>query len=66
MIVKVEQEYNAETFWANFREQLPEVSDRLGFGSEVEVTKEEWEAIQKIEGFTGGPDYAPVAMTIHQ
>ena len=59
--IKADDENNAEMFWANLDEQMPEIADQLRNG-EVEVDAETWAKIQAVEGFAGGPSYAPNAV----
>lgn len=59
--IKADDENNAELFWANLDEQMPEIADQLRNG-EVKVDAETWAKIQAIEGFAGGPNYAPNAL----
>ena len=59
--IKADNENNAELFWANLGESMPEVADQLRRG-EVEVDAETWAKIQAIEGFADGSSYAPTAL----
>lgn len=65
--VAVDDENNAEEFWDNFRESMPvwaKVLSNTEAGESVQVPVSVWEEIQKIEGFSDGPDYARTAIMI--
>jgi hypothetical protein len=59
--IKADDENNAELFWVNLGEQMPEIADQLRSG-ETRVDTETWAKIQAVEGFSGGPSYAPTAL----
>ena len=59
--IKVDDENNAEGFWATLSELMPQIAAQLRNG-EAKVDAETWEKIQAIEGFSGGPSYAPTAL----
>ena len=59
--IKADDENNADLFWANLDEQMPEISEQLRNG-ETQVDSETWAKIQAIEGFADGPSYAPNAL----
>ena len=61
LTIAIDNENNADIFWAAFDEQMPELAAQLREG-ETAVTKEIWEKIQSIEGFCDGPNYAPTAL----
>lgn len=65
--VVVDDENNAENFWANFRETMPawaKVLSDTDSGEAVRIPVSVWESIQKIEGFADGPNYASTAIMI--
>jgi hypothetical protein len=59
--IKADDENNAEAFWAEFSEAYPEIAEQLRSG-ETRVDTETWAKIQAVEGFSGGPSYAPTAL----
>ena len=59
--IQADEENAAEVFWCNLDECYPKIADELRRGRTV-VNRETWETIQKIEGFSGGPLYAPEAL----
>jgi hypothetical protein len=59
--IKADDENNAEAFWAEFSEAYPEIADQVRTG-EATIDATTWEAIQGLEGFSGGPSYAPTAL----
>ena len=61
-LIQVDYENNSEQFWANFREQLPDLAARLNDADQIAVTAETWAQIQEIPGFAAGPHYAPHAL----
>lgn len=63
--VAVDYEYAAELFWANLDQQFPSVSQQLrNCGGRAMISRDTWYAIQRIEGFTGGPVHAPTALIV--
>jgi hypothetical protein len=59
--IKADDENNAELFWVNLDEQMPEIADQLRSG-ETQVDAETWAKIQAVEGFSGGPSCAPTSL----
>ena len=61
--VEVDHEYNAELFWDILKQEFPIVDEqfRKGRGRAV-INRDEWNLIQQIKGFSGGPEYAPTAL----
>jgi hypothetical protein len=64
MKITVDYENNAETFWTNFRVHMPALAARFDLDSTAELTTEEWEKVQTIEGFADGPDYGREALLV--
>ena len=61
--IEVEREYDAGLFWANLEQEFPWCADALRKrGGRAVIKRHEWDAIQLIEGFSGGPVYAPTAL----
>jgi len=62
--VEADHEYNAEVFWDILKQEFPIVDEqfRKGRGRAV-ISRDEWDSIQRIDGFSGGPEYAPTALT---
>ena len=61
LTIAIDNENNADIFWANLDEQMPEIANQLRNG-ETQVDSETWARIQAIEGFADGPSYAPNAL----
>jgi len=62
--IVADEENNAETFWVAFDEAYPEIATQFRHGGSVTVDEETWKAIQKLEGFGDGPEYAPNAVIV--
>ena len=60
--ITVEFENTSEVFWGNFFDAMPAIADELSKDGHTTVAVETWEKIQAIEGFSGGPDYAPTSL----
>jgi len=61
--VIVDHEYNAELFWANLEQEFPLLAEQFRKRRErAVVSRDEWDSIQRIEGFSGGPAHAPTAL----
>jgi hypothetical protein len=60
--IKVDDENNAEEFWAGLRKQFPNIAQALEAHETCHVTRVEWMKIQAIPGFLCGPRYAPGAL----
>jgi hypothetical protein len=62
VIVRADYENNAELFWDTIREKHPAIAEKLQADTDIVLTNEEWETVQSVEGFEGGPSYAPTAL----
>jgi hypothetical protein len=62
VIVKPDEEFNAETFWAALDNQFPNVARELRENGIVEISSELWGQLRGLEGFAGGPAHAPHAL----
>jgi hypothetical protein len=61
--LEVDHEYNAELFWDTLKQEFPLVDEQFRKGrGRAMVSRDEWDSIQRIEGFAGGPAYAPTAL----
>ena len=61
--VEVDHEYNAELFWGILKQEFPIVDAQFCKGrGRAMISRDEWDSIQRIEGFSGGPEYAPTAL----
>lgn len=58
----VDNEYNAETFWAAIDAAFPAIADDLRGTGKATVTREEWAAIGRLPGFAAGPAHARYAL----
>lgn len=59
--VVVDFEYSADDFWAELREEHPELAARFGeplTTKSVKVHEDEFRGMKKISGWKDGPDYA--------
>ena len=63
MKISADHENNAETFWANCRQQLPAIWEKL-HDEVAELTDAEWSAVQAVEGFADGPEHARTALVV--
>lgn len=61
VIIKADDENNAEKFWAEFDKKFPEIAEQARKGP-VSVDVGTWAEIQNIKGFCDGPPYAMNAM----
>ena len=64
--VEADMENNAEAFWAALGEQFPSVASELRSNGTARVSEQDWLAIQNLEGFSNGPDYARDALIINE
>jgi hypothetical protein len=62
--VKCDEEYNAENFFAEMDEQFPSVTVQLRHPGIATISDEQWEAIQKIDGFHSDMSHAPTALVV--
>jgi hypothetical protein len=62
--VKCDEEYNAEDFLAEMDEQFPSVMVQLRYPGIATISDEQWEAIQKIDGFRSDMPHAPTALIV--
>jgi hypothetical protein len=62
IVVRPDDEHNADQFWDALDAAIPAVADSLRERNEAELTAEEWAAVQALPGFGGGPEYAPTAL----
>jgi hypothetical protein len=59
LTVRVDWENNAESFWHDFAEQMPDVASRFRSSDEAELTIKEWDLVRAIPGFfTEGQPFA--------
>jgi hypothetical protein len=61
--IRADDENNAEAFWAKFTESYPGVAEQVR-ESEAVVDLPTWKAIQQLEGFSDGPEYAKDALVV--
>jgi hypothetical protein len=59
--IQADDENNAEVFWAAFDAAYPELAQQVRNGGAT-VDAATWQAIQELDGFSDGPDYAPTAL----
>lgn len=64
LIVKVDDEYNAEEFFALLTDELPEVAESIRKTGTAEVEPGEWEDIQRLSGFYSDMPHAPTALVV--
>ena len=62
IIVMVDYENNAETFWNNLDSTYPDLAERLRIESLITLTSDEWAAVTALTGFSDGPVFAPNAL----
>jgi len=62
--VKCDEEYNAEAFLAEMDEQFPSVMVQLRYPGIATISTDQWEAIQKIDGFYSDMPHAPTALVV--
>lgn len=62
--ITTDEENNGDIFFCELREKFPAIAATIATHDEAEVTREEWAAIQKLEGFADGPEYARHAMVV--
>jgi hypothetical protein len=59
--VSVDFEYSADEFWAELREDHPEIAERFGdtlTTESVMIHEDELEQVQKLAGWGEGPEFA--------
>ncbi len=61
--VRSDDEFNADTFWAELDLSHPEIAESLRAGDAV-VDAKTWESIQSLAGFYSGPSYGQTALVI--
>ncbi len=64
--ITADDENNGDVFFCELREKFPSIAATLCTSGTCDVTREEWSAIQKLEGFSDGPDYAKSALVVVQ
>ena len=64
--ITTDEENNGDVFFCELREKFPAIAATIATHDEAEVTCEEWAAIQKLDGFADGPDYARHALVVVQ
>jgi hypothetical protein len=62
--VKCDEEYNAEDFFAEMDEQFPSVMVQLRYPGVATISNDQWEAIQRIDGFHSDMPHAPTALVV--
>lgn len=60
--IRPDAENNADTFWAALDSAYPAIADELRGRGVAVVDSETWAAIQQLDGFANGPDYAREAL----
>ena len=64
LTVQYDDENNADTFVCELRQKFPSIAATLWRAGTCDVTREEWAAIQKLEGFADGPAHARHALVV--
>ncbi len=64
--ITADDENNGDVFFCELRKKFPTIAATLCTSGTCEVTREEWAAIQNLEGFSDGPDYAKSALVVVQ
>lgn len=64
LTVRFDDENNAEIFVCELREKFPTIAATLCTAGSCDITRDEWAAIQKLEGFADGPAYARYALVV--
>lgn len=64
LTVQFDDENNADIFVCELREKFPAIAATLCTSGTCDVTREEWAAIQKLEGFADGPAHARHALVV--
>ena len=64
--ITTDEENNGDVFFCELREKFPAIAATIMRHDEAEVSREEWAAIQKLDGFADGPDYARRALVVVQ
>ena len=62
--ITADDENNGDVFFCELREKFPSIAATLCTSGTCDVTREEWAAIQKLEGFADGPAHARHALVV--